>query len=60
MKRMSDYEGSGISGLFLAFLGGALAGAATGLLLAPKTGEDTRQQLKDLAFVIDGALVARS
>jgi hypothetical protein len=31
--------------IVLAVLGGALAGAATALLLAPKTGRDTRHQL---------------
>jgi gas vesicle protein len=30
----------------LAFLGGALAGAVAGLLLAPKPGEETRRALK--------------
>lgn len=33
----------------LIFLGGAAVGAAVALLLSPKTGEQTRQQLLDLA-----------
>ena len=33
----------------LAFLGGALAGAVAGLLLAPKQGEGTRRALKGYA-----------
>ncbi|NWF74386.1 MAG: YtxH domain-containing protein [Nitrospirae bacterium] len=33
----------------LAFLGGAMAGVVAGLLLAPKSGEETRQALKGYA-----------
>ena len=33
----------------LLFLGGAAVGATIALLLAPKTGEETRKQLSDLA-----------
>jgi gas vesicle protein len=33
----------------LAFLGGAVAGAVVGLLLAPKPGEETRRALKGYA-----------
>ncbi|MBI5315165.1 MAG: YtxH domain-containing protein [Nitrospirae bacterium] len=33
----------------LAFLGGAMAGVVAGLLLAPKSGEETRQVLKGYA-----------
>ncbi len=33
----------------LAFLGGAMAGVVAGLLLAPKSGEDTRRALKGYA-----------
>lgn len=32
---------------FLAFLGGAVAGAAIALLLAPEKGEVTRRKIKD-------------
>lgn len=31
----------------LAFIGGAVAGAAVALLLAPKSGEQTRRMIKD-------------
>ena len=33
----------------LLFLGGAAVGATVALLLAPKTGDETRKQLSDLA-----------
>ncbi len=35
--------------LTLAFLGGAVAGVVAGLLLAPKSGEETRRDLKGYA-----------
>ena len=34
-------------GFFGAFLGGAIAGAVIGLLLAPEKGEDTRTKITD-------------
>jgi len=52
---MQDYDeievstGMGALGVTLAFLGGALAGAAAALLLAPKTGLETREQIKTFA-----------
>ena len=33
----------------LAFLGGAVAGVVAGILLAPKSGRETRQDLRDFA-----------
>ena len=33
----------------IAFIGGALVGAATAILLAPDSGENTRRKLKDKA-----------
>jgi gas vesicle protein len=46
MMDKSGYTGIGI---FFAFLGGAVAGAATALLLAPVSGEETRHKLLDIA-----------
>lgn len=47
---MDNYE-SKCSGqaVALAFLGGAVAGVVAGLLLAPKSGEETRRDLKRYA-----------
>lgn len=39
-------KGDGIA-MTIAFVGGALLGAATGLLLAPEKGEDQRKKIKD-------------
>ncbi|GAY30137.1 hypothetical protein IMSAGC014_00581 [Bacteroidaceae bacterium] len=33
--------------LFVAFLGGAVVGAAAGVLFAPEKGEDTRKKIAD-------------
>jgi gas vesicle protein len=37
--------GFGAGGIFLAFLGGALAGTAAALLLAPRSGAETRASI---------------
>jgi gas vesicle protein len=42
---MADSDGSGI----LWFLAGLGIGAAVGILYAPRTGEETRQQIRDAA-----------
>lgn len=34
----------------LMFVGGAVLGAVAGILLAPKSGEETRKEIKDYAF----------
>lgn len=44
----TDYESSSGS-WFLAFILGGLLGAAAALLLAPKSGRLTREQIKDIA-----------
>ena len=43
-----ETQGAG-QAVALAFLGGALAGVMAGLLLAPKSGEETRRTLKKYA-----------
>ena len=40
-----DDGGSGASGVILSFLVGALTGAATAVLLAPRSGRETREYL---------------
>jgi gas vesicle protein len=42
---MAERDGFSGFGVFLAFLGGAAAGAAVALLYAPQSGEETRDQL---------------
>lgn len=47
MSEMNERQGYGAASLFLAFLGGAAAGAAVALLTAPKSGRETREQFGD-------------
>jgi len=42
-------SGFGLGGIFLAALGGALAGSVAALLLAPKSGAQTRADLAETA-----------
>lgn len=46
---MEDRVGYSGFGVFLAFLGGAVAGAAVALLVAPSSGEETREKLLSMA-----------
>jgi gas vesicle protein len=46
---MSGHDTTGGSGVLLAFLAGAVTGAAVALLFAPATGDETRQFLTDKA-----------
>jgi gas vesicle protein len=48
-NQMAEREGFSGFGIFLAFLGGAAAGAAAALLFAPMTGEETRDKLIGMA-----------
>ncbi|MCS6291514.1 MAG: YtxH domain-containing protein [Nitrospira sp.] len=44
----------------LAFLGGALAGAVAGILLAPKSGEETRRELRGYARKAEEEVIERA
>ncbi len=46
---MSDQNRYGGAHLLLAFVAGAAAGAAVALLTAPKSGRETREQLRGMA-----------
>ncbi len=46
---MARDDGAGAGNVMLAFLVGAVAGAAVALLLAPATGEETREYLSQKA-----------
>jgi gas vesicle protein len=46
---MSRHDTTGGGGVLLAFLAGAVTGAAVALLFAPATGDETRQFLTDKA-----------
>jgi gas vesicle protein len=44
----------------MAFLGGAIMGIMTGFLLAPKSGEDTRRELKGYARRTEEEVIERA
>ncbi len=44
-----EHRDNELIGFAIGFLGGALLGAAAGVLLAPKSGRETRAMLKDYA-----------
>ena len=44
----------------LAILGGAIAGAVAGILLAPKSGEETRRELRGYARKAEEELIERA
>ena len=44
-----ESNGTSVSSVFLAFIAGAAAGAGLALLLAPKAGDEVRQQIRELA-----------
>jgi gas vesicle protein len=43
--------------LTLLFIGGAVLGAVAGVLLAPKSGEETRKEITDYASKVKGEVV---
>jgi gas vesicle protein len=46
---MQEHSGSKVTTIALAFIGGVIVGGAAGLLFAPKTGRETRKELKQYA-----------
>jgi gas vesicle protein len=44
-----ECSGHGSAGVVLSFLAGGLIGAAAAILLAPKSGKETREQIKGMA-----------
>lgn len=52
---MADERGS-TAAVLLAFLGGAALGAVAGLLLAPQSGRESREQLRGYARRAEGSL----
>ena len=46
---MASDQGAGANGILLAFILGAVSGAAVALLYAPATGRETREYLNDKA-----------
>lgn len=54
-----EREEGDVEGLIVAFLGGVLVGAAAGLLLAPKSGRETRATLKEYAQQAEEELTAK-
>lgn len=46
---MSEDRGVGVGTVFLSFLAGAAVGAGVALLLTPKTGEEMREKIAELA-----------
>jgi gas vesicle protein len=53
---MADDRGCSSSGVLLAFLSGATLGAVAALLLAPRTGHESREQLRGYARRAEGNL----
>jgi gas vesicle protein len=59
MTENGTRSGYGAMGIAFAFLGGALAGAGAALLLAPRSGAETRKRIGD-AVQHSGDQVART
>jgi gas vesicle protein len=51
---MREDEGYGAGSIFLSFLLGGLVGAGFALLLAPQSGRETRQRIKDFTEDVTG------
>ena len=46
--------------IILAFLGGAIAGVITGILVAPKSGAETRRAIKDYADETEDEIIEKA
>lgn len=53
---MADDRGSSSAGVLLAFLSGAALGTVAALLLAPRAGQESREQLRGYARRAEGNL----
>lgn len=49
---MEEKQSSAVKMLTVMFVGGAVLGAVAGLLLAPKSGKETRTDIKDFALKV--------
>jgi gas vesicle protein len=54
---MEENGASNHKTMTLLFIGGAVLGAVAGVLLAPKSGEETRKEIKDYASKVKGEVV---
>ena len=51
---LNENNGFGAGSLILSFFAGGLVGAGVALLVAPKSGKETREQLKEMADEFKG------
>ncbi len=54
---MEENRASAVKAITLMFVGGAVLGAVAGILFAPKSGEETRKEIKDYASKVKGEVV---
>lgn len=54
---MEENRASYVKTMTFMFVGGAVLGAVAGLLFAPKSGEETRKEIKDYASKVKGEVV---
>lgn len=54
---MEENGASNHKTMTLLFIGGAVLGAVAGMLFAPKSGEETRKEIKDCASKVKGEVV---
>lgn len=54
---MEENRASAVKTITLMFVGGAVLGAVAGILLAPKSGQETRKDITDYASKVKGEVV---